>query len=41
MSTQRVGRALYRRTIVNIARYNDRKVLVYYNEELTEEAEKQ
>ncbi len=36
-----IGRALYRRTIVNIARYNDRQVLVYDNAQLTEEAEKQ
>ena len=36
-----IGRALYRRPIVNIARYNDRQVLVYDNAQFTEEAEKQ
>ena len=36
-----VGSALYRKTIVNIARYNDRQVLIYYNSHFTEEADKQ
>jgi hypothetical protein len=36
-----VGSALSRRTIVNIVRFNERWVMVYYDLQITEEADKQ